>query len=211
MSNNIFFISDTHFGHEKTCTTFKRWDGSPLRPFANAQEMDEEMVRRWNDVVKDGDKVYHLGDVVISNKHITTLGRLNGTKRLVRGNHDIFKTKVYLEYFKEIYGVRVLEDLVLTHVPLHRESITQRWGINVHGHLHANNVTLPKPYPKMEMGVTYKVTIPAEQIQDPLYCNVSVEQIDYRPIELSELRERIKKARENYGDEPRHAAYVHVR
>ena len=38
-----FLISDTHFGHEKTCTVFKREDGSPLRPFASAEEMDEAM------------------------------------------------------------------------------------------------------------------------------------------------------------------------
>lgn len=198
MSANIFFISDTHFGHEKTCTTFKRADGSPLRPFANAQEMDEEMVRRWNEAVKEHDKVYHLGDVVIGIKHLHTLARLNGSKRLIRGNHDIFKTKEYSQYFKEIYGVRVLEDMVLSHVPLHRESITQRWAVNVHGHLHANNVLIPK----------YSKSTP---IQDPLYCNVSVEQIDYRPIELTELRERIKLQLDEYGDDPRHAGYVHVR
>jgi calcineurin-like phosphoesterase family protein len=160
--------------------------------------MDEEMVRRWNEVVKDGDKIYHLGDVVINQKFINILGRLNGTKRLVRGNHDIFKTKVYLEYFKEIYGIRVLEDIVLTHVPLHRESITQRWGTNVHGHLHANIVTKQSPYSNRD----------EDRLLDPLYCNVSVEQIDYRPIEFSELRERIRKNRQLYGD-PSHGSYVH--
>ena len=40
-----WFISDTHFGHDKTCTVFKGDDGTPLRPFANAEEMDEEMVK----------------------------------------------------------------------------------------------------------------------------------------------------------------------
>lgn len=196
MSSNIFFISDTHFGHEATCTRFLREDGTPLRPFANAQEMDEELVRRWNEVVKDGDKVYHLGDVAMREKHLTTLERLNGTKRLVRGNHDIFKTKVYLQYFKGIYGVRVLDDMVLSHVPLHPASVTQRWRTNVHGHLHANIVEKPRNSTDMSI------------IPDPLYCNVSVEQIDYRPIELSELRALIEKRREEYG-EPQYADYVH--
>ncbi len=196
MTHNIFFISDTHFGHEKCCTTFKRNDGSPLRPFANAQEMDEEMVRRWNEVVREHDKVYHLGDVVISKKHLSILGRLNGSKRLVRGNHDIFKTKEYMEYFKEVYGIRVLEDLVLTHVPLHPASITERWGTNVHGHLHAHVVERQSPYAKSAM------------LTDPLYASVCVEQIDYRPIELSELRARIKANIEKYG-EPDRGNYVH--
>lgn len=196
MTSNIFFISDTHFGHEKCCTTFKRNDGSPLRPFANAQEMDEEMVRRWNEAVREQDKVYHLGDVVISKKHLDILGRLNGSKRLVRGNHDIFKTREYMQYFKEVYGVRVLEDLVLTHVPLHPASITERWGTNVHGHLHANIVERQSPYSKALMH------------PDPLYISACVEQIDYRPIELSELRARIKANVEQYG-EPNRGNYVH--
>ena len=54
-----WFISDTHFGHEKTCTVFKRDDGTPLRPFASSEEMDEEMVKRWNNRVGKKDKVYH--------------------------------------------------------------------------------------------------------------------------------------------------------
>lgn len=198
MTANIFFISDTHFGHEKTCTTFKREDGTPLRPFANAQEMDEEMVKRWNEVVKDGDKVYHLGDVVMSKKHITTMLRLNGSKRLILGNHDLLGVREYLKYFKEVYAIRVLEDVTLTHVPLHPESITQRWKTNVHGHTHANN---------MYRNRHYSAHGPDREL-DPLYYNVSVEQIDYRPIEFSELRARIKARHEAVGV-PNYGNYVH--
>jgi calcineurin-like phosphoesterase family protein len=175
MTHNTFFVSDTHFGHENTCTLFKRADGSPLRPFANAQEMDEEMVARWNAVVKPQDKVYHLGDVVINRKHLPTLARLNGHKRLIRGNHDIFPTKEYLKYFDEIYGVRVLPDMILSHIPLDRESITQRFRVNVHGHLHANK--LDSPYH---------------------YC-VCVEHTDFAPIEYTVLQARVKAHRESYG------------
>lgn len=196
MSGNIFFISDTHFGHEKCCTVFKRKDGSPLRPFANAQEMDEEMVRRWNEVVREQDKVYHLGDVVISKKYLGVLGRLNGSKRLIRGNHDIFKTKEYMQYFKEIYGVRVLEDTVLTHVPLHPASVTERWNVNIHGHLHANEVMKTDQY--------------GREYPDPLYMTACVEHTDYRPIEFSEMRERIKSRREQYGY-PDFGEYTHRR
>ena len=47
----VWLISDTHFGHEKTCTVFKREDGSPLRPFSCAEEMDEFMIKTWNERV----------------------------------------------------------------------------------------------------------------------------------------------------------------
>ena len=76
----VFLVSDTHFGHEKTCTVFKREDGSPLRPFASAEDMDEFMIKAWNERVKPGDKVYHLGDVVISRKFLSVLGVSTGTK-----------------------------------------------------------------------------------------------------------------------------------
>jgi calcineurin-like phosphoesterase family protein len=172
---NVFFISDTHFGHEKTCTTFKNKDGTPLRPFSDAQEMDEEMVKRWNEVVRPEDKIYHLGDVTIKHNNLPILDRLNGQKRLIRGNHDTASTKNYMRYFGEIYGVRVLENFILSHIPLHVDSITKRFNTNVHGHTHANSID-----------------------HHGYFC-VCVEQIDYRPIEMSELNQRIAAKKASYG------------
>ena len=99
MSNfvNRFVISDTHFGHTNSWEKFKLPDGSPLRPFTSNEEMDETMIERWNAKVKPNDVVYHLGDVVINRKHLHLVKRLNGKKRLVRGNHDIFKDREYYE------------------------------------------------------------------------------------------------------------------
>ena len=86
-----WLISDTHFGHEKTCTVFTREDGSPLRPFSCAEEMDEFMVKAWNERVRPNDKVYHLGDVVINRKFLHILSRLNGSKVLIRGNQHGYR------------------------------------------------------------------------------------------------------------------------
>lgn len=166
-----FVISDTHFGHENTCTLFKREDGSPLRPFANATEMDEILVARWNNVVRPDDTVYHLGDVVINKKHLPTMNRLNGRKRLVRGNHDIVPTKVLLEYFDEIYGVKIFDKMIFSHIPLHRESVVPRMGTNVHGHLHGFD------------------------IPDGAYYNVCVENINYTPIAIDDLKQKIEAKR----------------
>lgn len=164
----VFFISDLHLGHEKTCTVFKKTDGTPLRPFESASDMDEAIIKRWNNTVRGHDKVYVLGDVVIRKEFLPTVSRLNGKLRLVRGNHDIFPTDKYLEYFDEVYGVRVLEGLILSHIPIHPDCI-ERYGTNVHGHLHANVLT------------------------DVRYLNVSVEQTNYTPLSLEQVRERIKK------------------
>ena len=160
-----FIISDTHFGHEKTCTVFKREDGSPLRPFKDAEEMDEFMVKAWNERVRPNDKVYHLGDVVIGRKHLNTLRRLNGDKVLIKGNHDIFKLEDYTPYFRDIRGYHVMNKYILSHVPIHKECMARFRG-NIHGHLHAN------------------------VMNDPLYVNVSVEHTDYRPILFEDVLKR---------------------
>ena len=179
-----FLISDTHFGHEKTCTVFKRDDGTPLRPFASAEEMNEAMVSRWNARVRPNDKVYHLGDVVINRKFLHVLGRLNGDKVLIRGNHDIFKLEDYAAYFRDIRAFDVKNGMIFSHVPIHPESLG-RFGTNIHGHLHANRVMKIKGVDRKTGELEY-----SDQV-DPRYFNVSVEQIDFAPISLEEVNKRI--------------------
>ena len=65
-----------------------RWAG---RPFETKQQMNEEMIHRWNETVGPEDTVYHLGDFGF---HSTAsqlnpiLSQLNGEIHLVMGNHD---------------------------------------------------------------------------------------------------------------------------
>lgn len=158
---NTFLVSDPHFGHNNICR-FLRPDGTKVRPWSDAAEMDEALVQNWNRVVGPHDKVYVLGDVAMRREHIGTIARCNGRKRLIRGNHDIFRTRDYLEHFDEIYGVRVLDDMILSHYPLHPGSVNR--PTNVHGHLHHND------------------------IDDGLYYNICVENIGYTPIAIEDLR-----------------------
>lgn len=187
--SNRFVISDTHFGHTNSWQMFKRPDGSPLRPFSSTEEMDEAMIERWNAKVQPHDVVYHLGDVVINRKYLHLVKRLNGKKRLVRGNHDIFKDQDYRDVgFDSLYGVRVFTDkFILSHIPLHPDCITHRFKVNVHGHLHANEVMRTRT--NMVHGtMTGLVTEP-----DPRYLCVSVEHTDYEPLSFEEVDERIAK------------------
>lgn len=178
-----FLVSDTHFGHEKTCTMFKRADGTPLRPFKTVEEMDEEMVRRWNERVGKKDKVYHLGDVVINRKYLEILGRLNGDKVLIRGNHDIFKLEDYTKYFRDVRGYHVMNGMIFSHVPVHPESLG-RFGVNVHGHLHYQRV-------KKIVGVDETGAFTYSDEIDPRYHCVCVEHTDYTPITLEEVSKRV--------------------
>lgn len=155
------------------------------------------MVKRWNEVVKPGDKVYHLGDVVMKKQFLPIMDRLNGKKTLIRGNHDIFEIKDYLKYFSEVHAVRYPEtrEFVMSHIPLHPDSVRERYKINVHGHLHAHRVKR-----EIWLGEYSDDTIPPTLINsdafrmeiDPMYFNVSVEQIDYTPISHEDLLVRIR-------------------
>jgi calcineurin-like phosphoesterase family protein len=180
----VWLVSDTHFGHEKTCTVFKREDGSPLRPFSCAEEMDEYMVKAWNERVKPTDKVYHLGDVVINRKAMKTLARLNGDKVLIRGNHDIFRDDDYRQYFREIRAYHVMNGMILSHIPLHSHSLG-RFGVNIHGHLHANRVMKARGVDAKTGEVLYGNDI------DTRYHCVCVEMTDFAPILFEDAQKRI--------------------
>jgi calcineurin-like phosphoesterase family protein len=140
--------------------------------------MDEEMVRRWNERVRPKDKVYHLGDVVINRKALKTLARLNGDKVLIRGNHDIFPDTEYREYFRELRAYHVMNGMILSHIPIHTSSLG-RFGVNIHGHLHANRVMTTDLFSD-------------ETTVDTRYHCVCVEQTDYTPILFEDVIKRIE-------------------
>jgi calcineurin-like phosphoesterase family protein len=181
---SVFLTSDTHFGHAGVCR-FLREDGTKLRPWDDPSEMDEEMVRRWNDRVRPTDKVYHLGDVVINRKALNILHRLNGDKVLIRGNHDIFKLADYTEHFRDIRGYHVMNGMILSHIPVHESSLG-RFGVNIHGHLHATRVKKARGVDAKTGAVLYGKEI------DPRYHCVCVEQTDYTPILFEDVIKRIE-------------------
>jgi calcineurin-like phosphoesterase family protein len=158
-----------------------------LRPWDNPEEMDEFMVQAWNDRVRPNDKVYHLGDCVINRRSLTTMARLNGDKVLIRGNHDIFKDDEYRQYFRELRAYHVMNGLILSHIPIHPESLG-RFGCSIHGHLHANRVMKPTGVDPNTGEILYGNEI------DPRYYNVSVEQLpDFAPILFEDVLKKIKE------------------
>ena len=182
---NTFLYSDPHFGHQGVCN-FTRNDGSPLRPWDNAEEMDEALVERFNKVVGPKDKVYFLGDVAMRKPGLQVVNRLNGDLVLIKGNHDIFDLKDYLSVgFRDVRACHVLSGMILTHIPVHHSSLA-RFGTNIHGHLHANRV-----YKARGVDVRTGEVLYGNQI-DPLYHCVCVEQTDYTPISFDDVKKRIE-------------------
>ena len=181
---SVFLVSDTHFGHAGVCR-FTRSDGvTKLRPFDTPEEMDEFMVEAWNKKVKPTDKVYHLGDVVINRRSLSIMDRLNGDKVLIRGNHDIFKDEDYRKYFRELRAYHVMNGMILSHIPIHSESLG-RFGVNIHGHLHANRVM--RPARVLEEFIDHGCTT----IDERYHC-VCVEQTDFAPILFEDVIKRIE-------------------
>jgi len=138
-----------------------------IRNFRNVENMNYEMIKRWNNAVSNKDKVYHLGDFCMGNKQQTTeiVSQLNGEITLVKGNHSKKSNKWYREcgFDSVIDGGLFLEDkYILTHKPL--EFVSSPY-YNISGHTHTYNTPNPRVF------------------------NVSVEQINYTPI----LFEKVKK------------------
>lgn len=131
----IFFTSDTHFGHDNVI-------GFCNRPFASTEEMNEVMIRNWNESVTGADTVYILGDMFFRcNDAEDILKRLKGKKRLIVGNHDgSWMTKFdYERYFVSIDKFLETTDgqhaMTLCHYPLLSWKHAKRTYM-IHGHIH---------------------------------------------------------------------------
>lgn len=151
MSEEVFFTSDTHFGHKNIC-----WLGRG-RPFADADEMTEGLIERWNDRVSSGDRIYHLGDFSFMNKTRTAevVSRLKGQIHVVRGNHDSGLDRFagsFASYgaYKEIKMGE--QRLVLFHFPILSWHQAHKGSWHLHGHCHGNLPEDPA-IPRMDVGV----------------------------------------------------------
>lgn len=182
---SVFLYSDPHFGHSGVCR-FTHDDGvTKIRPWSNPDEMDEDMIKLYNDRVKPNDKVYFLGDCVINRRALKTLHRLNGDKVLIKGNHDIFRLEEYTEFFRDVRAYHVMNGMILSHVPVHPSQL-YRFGTNIHGHLHTNRV-------KKIVGVDVKTgEFKYSNENDPRYHCVCVEQTGFAPILFEDVVKRIQ-------------------
>lgn len=80
----IWFTSDFHLKHSNIINYCNR-------PFKNVEEMHEVLIKNWNKNIHPNDLVYCLGDMMFSSnptRDRPLIERLNGTKILIRGNHD---------------------------------------------------------------------------------------------------------------------------
>lgn len=138
----IFFTSDLHFGHENVI----RFDD---RPFTTVDEMDEELIRRWNAKVGEEDTVYVLGDMIWktrNNDAPAIIRSLNGQIILIKGNHDRFLHNN--QAIKALAAVKAYDDItvkledgairrcILSHYFIPMYDGHHYKAIHLHGHSH---------------------------------------------------------------------------
>ena len=130
---NIFWTSDTHFGHSTILEYCSR-------PFSSVEEMDEALIENWNKTIKPNDIVYHLGDVSWygSNKTHYIFKRLNGKKRLIIGNHDHKKNlSPHFEYIVDYELLKVAGiQIAMMHYPILSWYGQYHGVLHLHGHTH---------------------------------------------------------------------------
>lgn len=129
-----FYIADTHFGH----ANILHYDN---RPFKSVEEMDEALIKNWNDAVFEGDTIYVLGDFswYKEEKTLEILGRLNGNKVLIKGNHDRISPKVAKQFVRRENYLEIMdgnERVITSHYPMPFWNGQFRDTIHLYGHVH---------------------------------------------------------------------------
>jgi len=170
-----WFTSDTHFGHARILELGRG------RPFGSVAEMDEALIERWNRRVSRQDEVFHLGDFAFAD-HDAYLSRLNGQKRLIRGNHDhsnrVKKATLWQTVDKMLRIERSGIEIVLCHYAMRVWAGSGKGSLQFYGHSHGN---LPG---------------------DNRSTDVGVDCWEFQPVCIGEIVQRL--ARQPYRIEPDH-------
>lgn len=203
MNKRIFFTADWHIGHENSI----KFDS---RPFKDLEDMHRNLILNFNKTVPSEGLTYFTGDIVIGNSELSrsVITQLNGTKILIRGNHDKGVQSCYNAGFDAVLNVACIsvgKDRVwLTHCPfrgLFREDTSEMKGsvpgelwhgetrhpdfsiqnngdFLVHGHIHSPNG-----------GKSTKIS--GRQFDCGVVAN------KYRPVHISEIERWIAETKKN--------------
>ena len=162
-AEHAWLWSDLHLGHDNIIRYTQR-------PFADAAEMDARLYANWQATVSANDTLIFIGDIAMRDavgSHTWQRIRegVGARKCLVVGNHDLTGSgELRVDGFDEVCAVLCIDGdppLLCTHMPL---DTVPKGCVNVHGHTHDE-------LPRMSR-----------------HINVSVEQLNYRPVALTRIR-----------------------
>lgn len=167
-----YFVSDTHFGHKNIIEYCNR-------PFEDVNHMNEELIRRWNEVVQPNDDVWHLGDFCMGGTRPKDwLPRLNGNVHLIRGNHD---PHVYDQGFASVQNYKELKiqgkKICLLHYPMRSWNGSHRGSWHLFGHVHG----------------TMTVAHGRKGVKDAMAIDAGVDCHEYTPVSFDQVSKMMAK------------------
>lgn len=178
--SNVWFTSDTHFSHENIMKFCRR-------PFETAEQMNETLIRNWNETVPPDGIVFHLGDFCYggSAEWTNILSRLNGKIYLVLGNHDMKNIRQgFMEQFEAVMQQMTIrvdgQSIILNHNPFLCYGGSYRDVWQLFGHVHSG--------PLSKTGLD----MPRLKELFPLQYDVGVDNNDFRPISFAEVKAKIE-------------------
>lgn len=162
-----YFTSDLHYNHANIIKYASR-------PFNSVEEMNEALIKNWNNTVGKNDAVYFLGDLCFCNSQdlIELVQKLNGYKNIILGNHDNHSIPTYQKAgFRSIskHPVIINNNIILSHEP-----VALRGDFyNIHGHLHGLD--------------TNKII----EKNPNRYFNVCVEKTNFKPVTFKHVYKKL--------------------
>ena len=178
---DVWFTSDTHFWHENIIRFCNR-------PFSSIQEMNEELIRRWNETVPEEGVVFHLGDFAFgrAKEWNEVMFRLNGKIYLILGNHDMKQMKQgFMQRFEHVTQQMTIrvggQSIILNHNPFltYGECYRNTWQL--FGHVHSG--------PLSDQGKD----LTRLQVLFPRQYDVGVDNNDYRPVSFLQVKTKIEE------------------
>lgn len=175
--SRVFFIGCLHLGHENIAIKHRGWN--------NSEDHDNNLISSWNKVVNKKDLVYILGDVTMeTSEHYYKLGKLNGRKKVILGNHDKGKDiPELLRYVETVAGMERYKECWLTHCPVHPQELTYRVKYNIHAHIHSQKLNETLLLNSQNWTTNLKSR----------YFNVDAHEIGYTPILFDDILKIIEK------------------
>lgn len=178
--NNIWFTSDTHWCHKNVIAFCDR-------PFKDVEEMNEALIRNWNETVPGDGIVFHLGDFCFGGATVwkDICSRLNGNIVLIVGNHDLrnWRNSLAENFWAVSHQMCIYVDgklpVLLNHYPFLCYAGSYRDVWQLFGHVHTG---CPTGADNSRM----KYVLPTQY-------DVGVDNNSYRPISWYEVKRKIEQ------------------
>ena len=182
--DKLFLTSDSHLGHFNICKYCHR-------PFQSRSEMDQTLIKNWNEVVPEDGIVVHCGDFMLPHnedikEYNKYLNKLHGRVLLIRGNHDLAS----LDWVSDkLIAVRDQAMIVVDGVKIfaqHYPCAAFNGDYHVYGHIHT-----------LADGTCYGIDGDVTKVMRKNTYDVGVDQNGYTPVSYWQLCDIFRKKMNN--------------